>query len=440
MRSVLIAVAAIAIWAQTPPDPTDVLVHARDSLIERSKRLPNYTCVQTVDREYFIRSRVQDPRPSCDQISAEARKKSYALKLNVTDRLRLDVKVSGGEEIGSWAGANRFDSRDIVDLVGGPFGSGQFGPLLNDVFVNDGTAFQYVGPEPGNRGTQFHYRFQVPVEASHLMIHEARARDWSSTSYDGELWIDPASFDVQRFSMRTNELSPETNACEARMISDYARVHFDSGDFLIPQHSALRFLMRDTEETEVTSRYSGCREYRGQATLRFNDAPALNAAESKAAHPQKPLPPGLKITLAFASAIDTDTAAAGDAVVAKVRKPVRDERSKEILIPAGATVHGRILQMEHWLAPGSYHLAILLEALDVDGVSSPLYARLDRPDELRSAQGTSSGLRQRGTTIVLPPIGRPMTVGTFVFRTRNRRLVVPPNYQSTWTTTLPPVP
>jgi hypothetical protein len=165
MRAVLIAVTALAIRAQTPPDPTDVLAHARDNLIERSRRLPNYTCVQTVDREYFIRSRVEDLRPSCDQISAEARKKSYALKLNATDRLRLDVKVSGGEEIGSWAGANRFDSRGIVDLVGGPFGSGQFGPLLNDVFVNDGTAFHYVGQEPGSRTVQFHYRFQVPAEA-----------------------------------------------------------------------------------------------------------------------------------------------------------------------------------------------------------------------------------------------------------------------------------
>jgi hypothetical protein len=159
MRTVLIAVVALAIRAQTPPDPTDVLLHARDNLIERSRRLPNYTCVQTVDREYFIRSRVGDPRPSCDQISAEARRKSYALKHNATDRLRLDVKVSGGEEIGSWAGANRFDSRDIVDLVGGPFGSGQFGPLLGDVFVNDGTTFQYVSPEPAGLSSITGFKF-----------------------------------------------------------------------------------------------------------------------------------------------------------------------------------------------------------------------------------------------------------------------------------------
>jgi hypothetical protein len=173
MRAVLFAVFAIAIRAQTLPDPTDVLAHARDNMVERAKRLPNYTCVQTVDREYFVRSTRTPPYASCDQMSAAAaRKKPYSLKVDATDRLRLDVKVSGGEEIGSWAGANRFDSRSIVDLVGGPFGSGQFGPLVLDVFVNIGTAFQYAGQDLQENSPSFHYTFQVPVAASHLMIRD----------------------------------------------------------------------------------------------------------------------------------------------------------------------------------------------------------------------------------------------------------------------------
>jgi hypothetical protein len=437
MRAVLIAVNAFTIWAQTPPDPTDVLAHARDNMVERAKRLPNYTCVQTVDREYFVRSRPATPYTSCDQMSAEARKKPYSLKLDATDRLRLDVKVSGGEEIGSWAGANRFDSRSIVELVGGPFGSGQFGPLVLDVFVNIGTAFQYIAQDPQDNSVLFHYTFQVPVVASHLMIRVAGGGNWIATSYDGDLWIDADSFDLQRFSVRTSQLSQETDACEARMIADYARVRFDTGDFLIPRQSTLHFIMRDTEETEITSRYSSCREYRGQSTLSFADVSALNAVASKTTHAQRPLPAGLKIALAFTSTIDTDTAAAGDVVMAKVLKPVQDNRSKEILIPAGATVQGRIIVMKRWLAAPAFHIAILLEALDVDGVSSPLYVKLDRADELRNAQRANLGLLQRGTTIILPPIGQSMSVGSFVFRTNKSRYVVPPKYESNWVTILP---
>jgi hypothetical protein len=93
--------------------------------------------------------------------------------------------------------------------------------------------------------------------------------------------------------------------------------------------------------------------------------------------------------------------------------------------------------MKRWLAAPAFHIAILLEALDVDGISSPLYVKLDRADEMRNAQRANSGLVQRGTTIILPPIGQSMSVGSFVFRTNKSRYVVPPNYESNWVTTLP---
>ena len=96
----------------------------------------------------------------------------------------------------------------------------------------------------------------------------------------------------------------------------------------------------------------------------------------------KSLPAGLTVTLAFTAPIDTDTAAAGDIVDAKVRKAVRDPRYKEALIPAGVTVQGRIIEMRHWLAkPACFLIAILLETVDINGVSSPFYAQLDRLDE-----------------------------------------------------------
>jgi hypothetical protein len=61
--------------------------------------------------------------------------------------------------------------------------------------------------------------------------------------------------------------------------------------------------------------------------------------------------------------------------------------------------------IKSWLAAATLHIAILLEALEVDTVSSPLYVKLDRTDELRNTRA-NSGLLQRGTTIILPPIGQ----------------------------------
>src|ERR1700687_5350032 len=119
---------AVAILAQTPRDPEEALVQARDKILERTERLPNYTCVQTLDRKYLKRTKPEFPVPSCDQMSAERTKKAYLLKVQATDRLRLDVKVSAGGEIASWAGAGRFESG--VEFIQGPFGTGPFGTFL----------------------------------------------------------------------------------------------------------------------------------------------------------------------------------------------------------------------------------------------------------------------------------------------------------------------
>ena len=71
-------------------------------------------------------------------------------------------------------------------------------------------------------------------------------------------------------------------------------------------------------------------------------------------------------------------AAAGDPVTAKVRDAIVEPASKRILAPAGATVKGRILRMEHHLvSPASFRIAILFETLEADGATRPFIADLD---------------------------------------------------------------
>jgi len=67
-------VLAAAANGQSPPDPTDTLARARDHLLERTERLPNYTCVQTVDRAYLQPANPIYPPPSCDVISGQKKR------------------------------------------------------------------------------------------------------------------------------------------------------------------------------------------------------------------------------------------------------------------------------------------------------------------------------------------------------------------------------
>src|SRR5579859_2226905 len=116
----------IAAAAQPHRDPTAVLSQAREKLLDRRDRIDNYMCVETVNRSYLKSSRSRSAAPDCDRIMGDKKTGKYKLELEATDRLRLDVKVSEGHEIGAWAGARKFDSRPIVDFIRqGPFGTGR---------------------------------------------------------------------------------------------------------------------------------------------------------------------------------------------------------------------------------------------------------------------------------------------------------------------------
>src|SRR5580693_6628531 len=146
LRRVAVVISlAVAIHAQVPPNPEDVLAKARDKVVQRTERLPNYICVQTVDRKYFKRANPVFPPPSCDDLAAKNAGKTNVLELEGTDRLRLDVKVSGGTEIGAWAGSSHFDDGNVMKLIRGPFGTGGFGTFLTDIFSGSGVDFYFDG-------------------------------------------------------------------------------------------------------------------------------------------------------------------------------------------------------------------------------------------------------------------------------------------------------
>lgn len=417
--------------AQAPPDPTQVLASARDKIMESRPRLPNYTCVQTVDRSYFRRAVQPNPLPSCSQMHAEEDTSEHQIDLYLTDRLRLDVKVSAGAEIGSWAGASQFDAKSIFELVStGPFGTGALGTFLSDIFDNGGASFVYNGEVLSDAGKLYQYSYRVPLGASHYQVHTRR--DWQAIAYEGEVGIDPQSLDLRHLVVRSNHLPVEAEACAVVTSADYARIHIGATDYLLPQRSRLHIVTVSTHEDDVVTTYSGCREYQSESTIHFGDDQATAGTTKKAAAPAS-FPAGLQISLASLAPIDTDVAAAGDTVMQKVRRPVHAKGSKEVLIPAGATVRGRIVKMQHWMMPPNrFDIAIRLETWEAGGVSSPLYAEPDR-SELASA-----GARRRGVPINLPPRGQLPTIRTYVFVTDAKRHVIPRGFESKWTTTSAP--
>jgi len=366
-------------------------------------------------------------------MSAQRSTKADLLTLQATDRLRLDVQVSGGTEIEAWAGDSHFGNGTMLSLIQGPFGfgTGGFGNFLTDIFTGAGVKLSFEGEETVDSLTLFRYRFQISREFSHYMLHAGS--EWLVTGYGGAVWIDPKSSQLSRLLVQTSDLPEEANACESSTTVEYTTMRIGTDDFLLPQHSTLHFLMRDMTESDVATTYSRCHQFHGEANL-ITDPSAAAGEESPAPTPIS-IPAGLLVQLKLAHAIDSDTAAAGDVVEATVSEPVRDPKSNEIVISARSTVRGRILRMEHSLdTPRRFVIVIQFETVEIHGISSPLYAIRLRDDERQAAKNAPSALVERSHQIFLPPRGQSPLASNFSVTSKAKHHVLPRGLEMQWLT------
>src|ERR1035441_2270332 len=134
------------------PEIEELFKQARTKVLDNSKRMPRYTCVETIDRtQYQPSGKVQGCQPPGKG------------NLVMRDRLRLDVAVVNGGEIFSWAGAGKFESHDVGSIVGGgASGSGEFGGFLMSVFGNETDQIRYGG----QRNDFAVFNFTVPLAKS----------------------------------------------------------------------------------------------------------------------------------------------------------------------------------------------------------------------------------------------------------------------------------
>jgi hypothetical protein len=420
----------LAVPAGAGNDPQQVLERARTKLQAMTHTLANYACIETVERRYFepaaATPRVQAAPASCSQVRVDPDSTPAALKLEATDRLRLEVTVSEGREIYSWPGATRFDSRDVDEIIHeGPIGTGSFGTHLLGIFDNPGAEFHFTAERTSGGQTLLEYRFHVPLQASHYRVKVGTA--WQPIAYDGSFWIDPDSLQLRRLTVRAEDVPPATSMCQLDAELDYRSVHIGDGDALLPSQGQLRIVLDNARQTNNITTFADCREYQAESALLFEDGAPAKSTVVRPPMKIVAMPLGLPLTLALSAPIDTDTAAAGDLVAAKVVKAVRRPGSNETLIPAGATVRGRITRLERHLLPSPYFLiALSFNRLAIGDFASPFAAR---------SEGNVELARELGATLVGQGRGLAFwDVGTFLFPTNRSRYVVPAGYESKWIT------
>jgi hypothetical protein len=251
----------------------------------------------------------------------------------------------------------------------------------------------------------------VPESASHYRV-EAGDRT-RIVPFDGRFWVEAATLQLRRLSIRTGELTVATGHCEADTSVDFAQVRVGAGEYLLPRQSVLETIRRDGAEARNVTTYSACREFAGDSVVRFDapeEAPRENVSAATAAYPA-----GVRLTVALVDAIDMATAAAGDAVRVRVIKAAAPNGKREPALSLGTIVRGRLLRLAHHLdGEPAFSFSLAFETVESGRRTRPFAAVPDSPMVLTESHEV---VRKTFDTIYRASSGRRAATrgGTFVF-------------------------
>jgi hypothetical protein len=143
--------------------------------------------------------------------------------------------------------------------------------------------------------------------------------------------------------VKSGEQPQATGACRATTTLNYGRTEVNGSEFLLPASALFEFVGTRGEEARNSSVYSGCHQFLGQSTLRFESPePGARPPEKTSAPSAPELPDGLPFQMVFTQDVAFRTAADGDTVAAKLATSIQDA-ARHVLVPAGTPVVTRIL-------------------------------------------------------------------------------------------------
>jgi hypothetical protein len=308
-----------ALAAQTSGLPPDVLFlskamrHIRDGL----QSAPNYTCVETIDRELL-----QPPSRVFKRL----------------DLVRLEVAREGHRELFAWPGARRFEDRPVSDFVGGGLiGDGAFGLFADDLFVNNVATTKVKGPEDVDGRALVRVDYSVRPMQPPLTLRTSSGQ--AQVNFSGSWWVDPKSLDLVRLEVNADDIPALLQVARATIRIEYGAAEV----VILPQRAEIEFVRTSGEVSRDEIEFAHCRKFSGEAELLAE--PVNDAAGGSAPEPSQTyiLPGNLAIELRLQTAIDPKSAGIGDPVTAVVERDVKDKQ--KVWLPKGSVVRGRIRRL-----------------------------------------------------------------------------------------------
>jgi hypothetical protein len=360
----------LTLAADLPPDLV-LLQRARTRMAQNLARLPNYTCLQTIER--LIR-RAPHKKPE------------------LVDLVRLEVALVEGRELFAWPGSREFVDRDLSTMVvGGAIGNGNFALHAKAVFQSSAPRFTYIGERARAGRRTLQWDFVVPQMLSGYMLRSNQQE--AIVGYQGSFWVDADTLDLIRLEVRADDIPDRLRLYMASDAVEYARTPIGSEEFLLPEMSELVLVDWNGMDNRNRTRFTKCRQYSGESTLIFEDP----APESENAEPLRTLvaPANVALEVALDTPIRVGESAVGDPVTAKLTKAAK--LGAGIVAPKGSLLHGRItlLRQQQGVRIAGYAVGLRFSELEFGNTRAKVNASLQHiilPHNLRGRNAFGRGL------------------------------------------------
>jgi hypothetical protein len=336
-------------------------------------RQPNYTCLETIQR---------------------SRRSGRSKKFQLVDALHLEVAVVEGKELFSWPGEREFKDRDLRELAPtGAIGNGSFALHARSVFLSGTPQITFRGEEIMDGQDVVRFDFHVPQFRSGYRIRIGALE--GITGYRGSFWNNLQTLDLLRLDVEAIEIPPHLPLRGTRDVMRYERMPIGESAFLLPKSSEMVLEGFDGSQSRNAIDFSRCRQYAGESTLSFDEAPAADTAPT--ALPEAiVLPAGLLIEIELMTPIQFPGSAIGDEIEGRLRRDVK--RKGVILAPKGALLKGNVALLE-WRKDARGHqgtlVALQWREISFDGKVGPFEGQLEEGGAIANAEATSRSIYQR---------------------------------------------
>ena len=334
-------------------------------------RQPNYTCLETIER---------------------SRRQGKSRRFQLVDALHLEVAVVEGKELFSWPGEREFKDRDLRELAPtGAIGNGSFALHARSVFLSGTPQITYRGEEMLEGRRMARYDFQVPQYRSGYRIRIGHLE--GITGYKGSFWNDLETLDLVRLDVEAIEIPPHLPLKATSDSMQYERVPIGESTFLLPKSSEM--IMEDFDGTQSRNAigFSRCRQYAGESTLSFDEAPE---AAPIALPEAVALPAGLLIELEMLTPLKFPGNAIGDEIEARVRRD--SKRKGVVVVPKGAVLKGNVALLERrrdMRGQDRVLVALQWREISFDGKVGPFEGQLEEGGAIAVSDFSSRGTYQR---------------------------------------------